>query len=309
MSLFVRKPRKEYVRLIGVSLWVPTDEQIEKAAATAKKNGRNPRKPALSLRVECEPLSYKFVDEGGVARPEQRVFKYLEMTYGLSDEDLEGARANGLHGINPNRIITARQGGGPEVEENQFPRWLKYLNAAGFDLDVDDAGQPTTNAAGLVFEVTEGEDTFPGSRLDPRTNRWVKTDALGKPITFTVRNLMYFLAAAPDYVQDPESVRTITVRNRDEEGDEAAVSSMGVGVDNVGALKTAALASGLVGRNVAEFKTARQQLAFCDASISVAPVLVTDEVNDAASSGNLITFLTERGAIAVADDGTIMGVE
>lgn len=309
MSIFIRKPRNEYVRLIGTSLWVPTDEQLEKAANTARQNGRNPRKPTLSLRVECEPLSYKFVDENGVAQPEQRVFKYYPMTYGLTDEDLAGAREHGLNGINPNRIITAGQGGGPEAEKDVFPRWLKYLNAAGFDLDVDEAGQPVTNAAGKVFRVTEGEDVFPGSRQDPKTGKWVNTDALGKPITFTLRNIMYLVEADANYVQDPESVRVITVRQRDEESDAAAASSISSGVDTVGALRTAAIASGLVGKNIKEVSTARQQLAFCDGSIAVAPIFVTDEVNAAAAGGKLIDYLLSKDAIGVAEDGTITGVE
>lgn len=306
-SPFVRRPRTEYGILRSVSLWVPTDEQIEKGKRNAAEKGYT-FKTTLSIRTEVEPLSYRF--DGGTLG--NISLKYLPVTYALDDDDLAGAREGGLAGVTPSRIITASLRGGPLDEKNEFPRWLKYLNAAGYDLDLDDAGQPVIpGAVGRTFRMQEGEDVFPSAKRNPKTGKWDERDAEGKPYTFTKSNLQYLIEDVTDsYVQDPDKVRVIAVRARDENTEEAAVSAMsGAGLDVSAALRQAVLASGLVGRNANEFKTARAALSFCEGAIGVAPILVGDDVNEAAASGNFIEYLTAQGAIVVGDDGSIMGKE
>ena len=220
---FIRRPRTEYVRLTNLSLWVPTDEQLEKSDHALMAQGRTKPegqthvlKPKVSLRVECEPLSYKLV--GG--KLGNVTLKYLDMTYGLDDEDFAAAREHGLAGIPANRFITASESRGPDEQDQPFSRWLSYLLRTGYEMYPDaDGKEPTSDAIGKVFKAIEGEDSFPRSKRDNRTGRWVPD---GK---FTLRNLQYLVEAAPDYVQDPATVREIQVRSRDEESDEAAAVS------------------------------------------------------------------------------------
>lgn len=304
-SPFVRRPRTEYGILRSISLWVPTDEQIEKANRTAAEKGRV-YKPAISLRIEVEPLSYRF--DGGTLG--NISLKYLPLTYGLTTEDIQAARENGIHGVPPNRIITASLRGGPETEKNVFPRWLKYVQAAGFDIDLDDAGIPViAGAIGTTFRMQEGEDVFPSSRFNDRTNKWDDFDADGKPYTFAMSNVQYLLAVAKDYVQNPDTVRVIAIRSRDENAEEAAVSSMTSGLDMTAKLREGARASGLVGRKASEFTEPRDALAFCEGAIGEAPILLDDRVVDAAVDGKFIEFLVAQNAVVVGDDGTIIGKE
>lgn len=302
---FIRRPRKEYVRIKSFSLWIPTDEQMEKATRTMAEKGRT-YKPTISLRVEAEPLSYRL--EGG--KLGNITLKYLPITWPITVEDIAKARVEGvgLHAIEANRFITASAKGGPETEENLFPRWLKHLFAAGFDFSIGDDGVPTSDVIGKVVEVQEGEDSFPGSRFDRKQNKWVKYDEAGKPIEFTQRNLQYIVAAAPDYVQDPETVRVIHVQSRDDDDAGEAVSSM-AGVDNATALREAVRASGMVGMNIRDFNTSRKALQFCEANISVAPIFVTDAVSAACTDGKFVDYLVAANAAIVTDDGTIVGVE
>lgn len=303
---FIRRPRTEFGKVKAFSLWVPTDEQIEKAERTAAEKGRT-FTPSISLRVEVEPYSYRI--EG--SKLGNVTLKYLDITYGLDKDVIVAAREPGvgLHAVPANRFITAGASGGPDKEDRLFPRWLKHLFAAGFDFSIGEDGVPTSDVIGKVVELQEGEDTFPGSRFDRKTQQWTKYDEAGKPIEYTQRNLQYIVKDASSYVQDPDTVRVIVVRSRDDEEGGESVSSMTGGLDNGSALREAVRATGMVGMNVRDFNTSRKALAFCEANIGVAPILVTDEVSAACTEGKFVDFLVSAKAAIVTDDGVIVGIE
>lgn len=291
----VLRMREEYVRLTGLSLSVPTDEQIAQREANARAGGYNPRKPTVALVFEVEPLSYRI--EGG--KIGNRRLIYVDISRGLEQADLEKVRAFGLNGLADDLLVRQNPQNSPEEQGDTNARFLRHFTVAGGDLSVDPAGQPITNDIGTVFKCLEGSASFP-ARVQGSDGRWRNSGRYN-------RFARYLVEKAPDYVA-PENPRVVEVTSRDEDGHEAAAPAAANGSTGGINWKDVAARAGLVGQAAASFATPAQQLGFISNAVALAPELLTDASNNAAMEGKLLDFLAERGAIAISD-GVVIGVE
>src|SRR5690349_2138329 len=109
-----RKARIEYLKLVGVSITTPTDEQI----AAGKERSEN-YKPRGSFKIDWEPMSYR--KEGG--KYGNLETDYLPFTFGLDAEELAQVRQFGWRGAgNVQKRLSI-----PSTEAQAKEPWTKFM--------------------------------------------------------------------------------------------------------------------------------------------------------------------------------------
>lgn len=290
--------REEAMRLLSVSLSVPTDEQIAARKARAEQAGRRVMPTVAALVFELEPLTYTVV---GSKLGNKRLI-YVDITRPLSDEQLEAVRSRGFNGIGQDMLVAQNPNVEPKDQRNPTARFLRHLTLGGVNLTVNDAGQPASTDIGSVVRVLEGSDSFP-KRVRNEQGRWVDSGFWNGYQRYIIGKV------AADWVAPAEADRrVIEVQARDDEEGEAA-SSVAGNANLDGLMREAFAASGAIGRNVGEFGDPGTQLAFLSGAVGVAPMLLTDGPSSAAADGDLWGWAQRNGYVGVASDGTITAKE
>ena len=302
-DLITIKPREEYMRLKGVELAVPTEDQLEKARATSLSRGNNPPAPRASLRIIWEPLSYEMRGHNGNV-----VTDYIDVSFGLEPEHLANIRTNGWLGIPDNKLVRVDEKAGMDGQTREWPRYrLRTRDILPLDIDVDGSitgkvGQPYSTAVGHVFKVTEGSDSFPRNVQNPVTKAW------SVDTTNPRRSFMRYPVEMDDSYVAPTEVPIRIPRSASTEA--GAVISNGVAAGlTADSLRAAVVASGMVGMKASDLSTATRQVSFVATHMEDSDetlVFGTGDVNEAANEGELIAFLQTKGAISVDDNGVLV---
>ena len=303
-DLTVLRPKEEFLRLVSVALDVPTDEQIEKTAATLRAKGNtNTIAPRASLRITWEPLSYNMRGVNG-----NLVTDYIDVSFGLDPEHLANIRANGWLGIPDNKLVRVDEKLDARGQTREWPRYrLQTKDILPLDIDVDGSitgkvGQPYSTAVGHVFRCSEGSDTFARNVQDSVTKQW-KVDT-----TNPRRSYMRYPLEMDDSYVAPADVPVRIPRSASTEAGAVFTATVAAGLTS-DSLRAAVLASGLVGKNATELSGANRQISFVASHMEDSEetlVFGTAEVNEAANEGELIDFLVKKGAVTVDDSGVLV---
>jgi hypothetical protein len=292
-----RSARKEYLRLTGLSISTPTDEQI---AAAKVKNEKY--KPRGSFKIEWEPMSYRL--EGGKYGNTEADF--LAFTFGLTDEELQVVREQGWRGagaINKRLSIPANVSQAKE----EWTRFMVYARNAGLDMGFDEQGNLTSKDVGAVFEVEAGIVALPTRIQDPATGKWRDSNPDKGEASYN-RYMRLPVRKATDYVQ-PEDIPVKFITNTDDDtpAAEAATTTGSTVSGGVSAeqLASALVEAGIIGSPVADFATATAQVNAVNKAGGRAPVLFADEVQKAAQAGGLIDYAAAKGAVTVVDGSIV----
>lgn len=303
MSLFdkvTQELRRDVVRLVAVSLSVPTPEGCLRALAETGEDWR----PKASLVFEFEPMSFRRAFEDSTDVNENLpIYFRLPVTYGsvkngLTVEALPAIRENGFLGIPKNAMITLDRNLIDRDDKDlwmPFQRWSKRAIVAGLgdlvDYDVS-TGQPTSPYIGQLFVTETGQDRFPGGATT--YGRWM-TYVVGK--------------APKDFVAAPVSERETIFLKRAEAVDEdeptTSTASVASGV-TAAALADGFEAAGLLGKSVTAYDNVEAQQIAAAKAMRFAPVFGTKVITDAADKGELIDYALEIGAITIDDNGNIV---
>ena len=301
-DLILIKPKEEFLRFTGVSLDVPTDEQIAKSVATLAKSGRNPIPPQATLRLTWEPLSYEMRGNNGNV-----VTDYIQVSFGLETDDLARVRANGWLGIPDRRLIRVNDKVDARGQDREWPRYrLTTKDVLHIDIDIDGSvtgkvGQPYSTDVGHVFKVTEGMDMFPRNVQNPVTKHW-RVDETNPRRIF----MRYPIEKADDYVA-PAEVPIRIPRSQSTEAGAVLSDAVATGLTS-DALRAAAIASGLVGTKATDLSGVSKQVGFLAAHMEDSDetlVFGTADINEAANNAELVEFLVKKGAVTVDDNGVL----
>ena len=286
------------LRLLGITVTVPTDEQIAKARAKAGDD----LPIRARLEFELEPLTYRL--DGGQYTTERGYVDITKSKMGLTQQEIEDVRTRGILGVPAQKMLDMRVDTKRPVEKYNLPiqRFMWYAKKAGVSLLVSGTdkevpatvslGQVWSSAVGKVIVVKYGRDEFPSNNDGDTYGRW----------------LYYFIALDPDFVALPENereVRIIKPRDTEESAGEAVTATTSSG-PTTEVLRAAALTAGIVGRNTADIGDENRQISLVNRAINNgAPVFGHPEVLAAAESGTLVAYLVDKGAVSVDADGTI----
>lgn len=293
--------KEDRYRLLGLSVIVPTDDQLERAREKA-----GPDLPARArIMIELEPLSYRLDTDDG-SEIEQVERGYIDVTKsraGLTASDLVAVREQGWFGVPGEKRLTLPRNlakRNPDSLNTPYQRFMRYAGEADVDVLVqgsDDgvpaeipSGQFWTPSVGKVYAVKHGFDDFPAG--DGSYSRYV----------------YYLMEEDATFVADPLNERDVRVVKRSlaEGGEKDAVTTSQNTGPSTEQLRAAAEKVGIVGGNVSDFESAAQQVSVTMRGVELgAPILGAGEVAEAASEGRLLEYLAEAGAIGIADDGTI----
>lgn len=296
-----RAIQEDVFRLAGVSLWIPTDEQI------AKSRQNYPDLPVqVSLRVEWEPMTYhkRFNDD---PNPVNEVdFIQLTKGRGLSAGDeaatLAFVRESGFLGI-PAAVRQAapRKGANLEKQTNPYARFMAGAALAGIVLSVDEDGSVTGQTGGIyskqvggIYSCRAGAEAFPGviQKADGSFGGWDWDNTRDKWMRVPVKQ-------ANDFVQPDEIPERHYVINN-EGGQGTAVTS--------GSSQVAALTAEDILAAVRQLGIDNQPVGVVNASAigivasktALAPaVLGSGEFVTAASGGSFVDYLATKGAVSV----------
>jgi len=297
-----QEAREDFLRLKGIELSVPTDEQL------AKMRTDNPDIPAhVQMVVTWEPLSYRI--EGGKYGNQEADYIRMSKGDGLSKLDnlteaeaLANIRSGGYPAVPGSALIKLARGlekKDPTKMTRPYERFMVAAARLGIHLDIDVDGTKTgkpgalyTNDAGKVFKCTAGFEEFPTPGENAQGRFFWDWDET------TSRFMRLPIARADDYVQ-PEDipVRIIEAREDGTVTTPAAVSG-GAAVDTTDALRNAISVMGIVGSPVEDVKETVRATAL--RNISKAPVLGTADVMAALTGGTFLEFVEGKGVITTA---------
>ena len=301
-ELTTLRPKEEYLRLKGVELVVPTEDQLDKARATSLKNGTNLPPPKASVKLTWEPLSYNIRGSKG-----NSVDQYIEVSFSLEPEDLARVRTNGWLGIPDNRIVRVDDKVDALSQEREWPRFrLLTKDIMHLDIDIDGSitgkvGQPYSTSVGHVFKCTEGSDAFPRNVLNPVTKVWSRD--VGNPRR---RYMRYPIELDDSYVA-PADVPIRIPRDTSSEAGAVLSNAVATGITS-DVLRKAVVASGMVGMKATDFASATKQISFVATHMEDSDetlVFGTGEVSEAANEGELVGYLKSKGAVEVTDEGVL----
>lgn len=294
------RPKEEILRLKGVELSVPTEEQLAKARETASRNGTTVPAPRARLHLTWEPMSYEYKGPNGNVAHD-----FIDVSFGIDFEDLDKVRNSGWLGIPDTKLIRINEKLGAEAQAREWARWrLKTKDILHLDIDSNGAitskvGQPFSRAVGRVFRVQEGMDTFP--RNIQVNGEWKTADT---PRSAFMR---YPVEDVTDTYVRPETVPIRLPRTTATEASTDAGPAVSTTVGN-DSIRRALVDSGFIGSNAIDFSTMSKQVNFLarhmedtDATL----VLGTAALNKAASDGELIDYLVKQGVVTVDDNGVI----
>lgn len=301
-SANAQEAKKDTYKLVGVSLNVPTAEQI------AKMREKNPEYTGIpvSLLVEWEPMTYRI--EGGTHGNKESDYVRLTKGAGVTEDAVAGIRAGGYPAIPSSAMY--KTPAAPEKKDpskQQFPiqRFLVAAARVGLNLSIDNDGSKTgtpgaifTTDAGQLFECTSGYEDFP-TWAEDSTGR-VKPDWENP----SQRYMRLPIARVKDFVA-PEVMPVRHIEARDEGGEAggAATSAVSSGAtDIVALLKAAVTKIGIVGQTPTEVNEKAMNLVA--RNLGTNPVLGTTEVANAARNKQLVEFLVGKGVVDVSS-GTV----
>lgn len=305
------QPKEEFYRLLDVSLHVPTQEQLDKARATVKRNGGNNFAPRASLRLTWEPLSY--VLKGGANG--NQTTQFIDVTFGLADGDdleaqdnvCEAIRTNGWFGIPDRKVIRINDRLGYEAQEREWARWRTRTRDV-LDLDIDEDGSITgtrgqlySTSVGHVFRVQEFMDNFPKNVLG-KDGKWARDEANPRRVF-----MRYPVEDVTDTYIAPANPPQRVVQQR-EEGPTSTLTASAALNNITASLRQAVIDSGMVGMRASDLMSTAKQINFVTSHMEDSEntiVFGTGDVNEAANNGELLEFLRSKGAISVDDSGVI----
>ena len=295
-----QEAREDFLRLKGVELSVPTDEQL------AKMRADNPDIPAhIQMVVTWEPLSYRI--EGGKYGNQEADYIRMSKGDGLSklesvseQEALANIRAGGYPAVPSAALIKLARGlekKDPAKMTRPYERFMVAAAKLGIHLDIDLDGSKTgkpgslySNDVGKVFKCTAGFEEFPTPGENEKGQfRWNWDET-------TSRFMRIPVARADDYVQ-PEEVPVRVIESSDD-GEKVQAAAAAQTVDTSDALRNAISVMGLVGTDVESAKSTAKGVAL--RSISKAPVLGSAEVMAALNAGTFIEYAEGKGVITTA---------
>lgn len=301
-ELTALRPKEEYLRLKGVELVVPTEDQLDKARATSLKNGTNLPAPRASIKLTWEPLSYNMRGVNG-----NTVDQYIAVSFGLEPEDLARVRTNGWLGIPDRKLIRVDEKVDALTQDREWPRFrLLTKDIMHLDIDVDGSitgkvGQPYSTSVGHVFKCTEGSDAFARNEQNPITKQWSKN--FKDPRKAYMR---YPIELDNSYVA-PADVPIRIPRDTSSEAGAVLTEAMATGITS-DVLRKAVVASGMVGMKATDFASATKQISFVATHMEDSDetlVFGTGEVSEAANEGELVGYLKSKGAVEVTDEGVL----
>ena len=293
-----RKAKIEYMKFVGVSISVPTDEQIAARRVESEKY-----KPKGAFKVEWEPMSYTI--QGG--KYGNTVAKYLDFTFPLDDdEQINQVREFGWRGagnINKRMSIPASLA----QCKDPWTRFMVMAQKAGLDLTIGENGSITSKDVGTVFEVEDGVVVLPTRIQDPGTGKWRDSNPDKGERAWTPFMILP-VKKVTDYVQ-PDDVPVRFIGSSDDSEPTTAATTTGGTTSGVSPeqLASAFAEAGLIGASTSDFPTAASQINVTNKFGSRAPVLFAKEVQDAAASGSLFVYAMAKGAINI-DGETIVKV-
>lgn len=136
--------RKDYHRLLGLSITLPTEEQ--------RANWNDPDAVRAQLIIEWEPVSYRI--EGGPFGNKE--LDRVNVSRVLTPDERTAVAQFGINGI-PAGKINRNKG---ERANTPFEFLYRALRESGMDITFDDNGQPTSPYIGRVFETENAEREF-----------------------------------------------------------------------------------------------------------------------------------------------------
>lgn len=300
-DLLAIKPQVQYLRLKGVSLDIASQETVEKAQATAQRNGNQVFGFQAKLRIDWEPLSYNVRGRNGNVTSD-----FIPVSFNIDVADLERVRTSGWLGIPDRKLIRMDEKLPAEAQRYAWPRFrARTRDIMPIDIDIDGSitgkvGQPYSSAVGHVFECTEGNDYFPRN-VRGADGKWTEDKA--NPNRAFMR---YPISMADNYVA-PADVPIRIPRNESSEAG-AVVDTDTLRTANVDTLRAAVVDSGMVGMSTLDLTGMSKQVNFLarhmeDSANTI--VFGTAELNNAANEGELVKFLESKGALTVGPDGRI----
>lgn len=303
-DLIALKPKEEYLRLVSVELGVPTDEQIEKTAATLRAKGStNTIAPRASLRITWEPLSYNMRGVNG-----NLVTDYIDVSFGLDPEHLANIRTNGWLGIPDNKLVRVDEKVDARGQTREWPRYrLLTRGVLPLDIDTDGSitgkvGQPFSTAVGHVFRCTEGSESFPRNVQDTLTKKWNVDTANPR------KSFMRIPVEMDDSYVAPADVPIRIPRSQSIEAGAVVTDAVAAGL-TADSLRAAVVASGMIGMKATDLSSASRQISFVATHMEDSEetlVFGTGEVSEAANEAELIAYLQRKGAVTVNDEGVLV---
>lgn len=296
--------RKEVLQLKDIKVAIATDEQI------AKGRLKNPDfRPQAQMIVTWEPRSYELAG-GKYGNSRTEYFQITGYGKGLSDEEIAEVRAHGWRGAgNTGKRFTIPNTLGECKEAWQL--FMYHAKQVGLRVDVGADGNLTSPDIGADFEVGAGYVALP-KRIEtsPGSGKYRDSNPAKGEAGYNVY-MRLPLQKVTDYVMpDPRPVIYVTNGDDDTVQAEAATTTAGGTGSNVTAelLAAAFVEAGIIGSSAADYDGMAKQVNVTNKFVGRAPVLASGEVQAAAQAGELLTYAVAKGAITVADDGTIVKV-
>lgn len=290
-----REPRSDVYELAGVELFIPTDEQLEKARAKSRENGYDNELPAsVSIAVRWKPKTYqKFIGDDEVT--EEVDYYRLTNSQGLTDEQLQMVREAGFNAIPEDRMykLPANKKADINRQPRDVQRLLLAADRVGIVIDVDEQGNLFSPQVGKLYECLEGPHDMP--TWDNEARRWDYDDPKQAFFRLPVRE-------ATDFVQ-PEELAVRRYERREEASAPAQTTTSAAAPVTPEELREAFAAIGIDGKPVGVINA--QGVSLVASNVSKNPaVFGSKDVNQAAQSGKLVEFLVEQG-VATNDEGTV----
>lgn len=295
-----RKAREEVLKLVSVSVdIIPADKYAEIKADNPDFT------PRAQMTVVWEPMSYR--KEGGKRGNTESDF--LQMSFGLTEEQVENVRQAFYRGIPNDRRMTIPKSLGQAKQP--WERWMLKAREAGLKIDIGEDGNFVSPSAGQLFRVEAGFDTFPTFKPNEngkRGGRWTDPNKGEDGRDFYMRYPIENVTAS--YVQ-PDDVPVRIVNDSDDGEDKPAAVTSSAG--GAGGIRPAALAAalteiGVVGSPATSFSTANQQMEQTSEGGGSAPILFASEVQSHAGDGTLLDWAVSIGAVEIDADGIVRSV-
>lgn len=291
-----RESNEDVFRLVGVELYIPTDEQLAKARAKYADI-----KGSVSLKVRWQPMTYrKYIGDEEVTEE----VDYIKMTKGsgIDDSALPLIREAGINAVPSNVIIALPQNpakADPDKQAQEYPRFMVAATKAGIIIDVNDDGTLTSPQIGQLFRCRSGFEEFPTPSED--ANGRFKWDWEDTRSTF----MRVPVAPAKDFVQ-PDELREFRYERKEAAEGGAGASGAATTTASAGAVSADDIAAGVraLGINGLQASMVNQNaLAIVSSQVAAHRSLAT--LVAAAQANALVDELVKRGLVEVSAEGVI----